>query len=133
MKAEVISLRAQLLRWLVAPLVTLNLIAAGVAYWLAWIPAQTAFDQSLADTAWALVPHMQGSGPSIELSLSQQAEQVLRVDHFDSIFFVVRDFNGGIIAGDLDFPPMQVPAKPDRKSTRLNSSHVSESRMPSSA
>ena len=51
MKAEVISLRAQLLRWLVAPLVTLNLIAAGVAYWLAWIPAQTAFDQSLADTA----------------------------------------------------------------------------------
>mgnify|MGYP006279916253 CR=1 FL=1 len=113
MNPEVISLRAQLLRWLVAPLVTLNLIAAGIAYWLAWIPAQTAFDQSLADTAWALVPHVQGSGPSIELSLSQQAEQVLRVDHFDSIFFVVRDVNGGIIAGDLDFPPLQAPAKPN--------------------
>lgn len=111
MTSEVISLRAQLLRWLVFPLVALNLIAAGVAYWLAWMPAQTAFDQSLADTAWALVPHMQDSGPSIELSLSQQAEQVLRVDHFDSIFFVVRDTNGRVIAGDLDFPPLQVPPK----------------------
>ena len=27
----------------------------------------------------------------------------------------------------------QIPAVPDRKSTRLNSSHMSESRMPSSA
>lgn len=111
MMNDAVSLRAQLLRWLVAPLVALNLIAAGVAYWLAWMPAQTAFDQSLADTAWALVPHMQDSGPSIELSLSQQAEQVLRVDHFDSIFFVVRDTKGRIIAGDLDFPPLQIPPK----------------------
>lgn len=113
MSDEVSSLRAQLLRWLVMPLVALNLVAAGVAYWLAWMPAQTAFDQSLADTAWALVPHVQDAGPSIELSLSQQAEQVLRVDHFDSIFFVVRDFKGRIIAGDLDFPELQVPPKPN--------------------
>ena len=35
---------------------------------------------------------------------------------------VARGFEGG-----------QMPLKQDRKSTRLNSSHVSESRMPSSA
>jgi two-component system sensor histidine kinase TctE len=105
------SLRARLLKWLVIPLVALNLVAAGIAYWLAWIPAQTAFDQSLVDTAWALVPHMQESGPSVELSLSQQAEQVLRVDHFDAVYFVVRDAHGKTIAGDLDFP---VLTEPDR-------------------
>jgi two-component system sensor histidine kinase TctE len=111
MNQRVTSLRARLLRWLVIPLVALNLLAAGVAYWLAWMPAQTAFDQSLADTAWALVPHMQESGPSVELSLSQQAEQVLRVDHFDEVYFVVRDARGKTIAGDLDFPVLRQPEK----------------------
>lgn len=105
------SLRARLLKWLVIPLVALNMVAAVGAYWLAWIPAQSALDQSLADTAWALVPHVQESGESLELSLSQQAEQVLRVDHFDEVYFVVRDWRGKTIAGDLDFPQLKVPER----------------------
>ena len=103
------SLRNKLLRWLVIPLMLVNLAGATAIYWLAWLPAQTALDQSLADAAWALVPHMQESGNSVELQLSQQAEQVLRVDHFDEIFFVVRDLNGKTIAGDLDFPKLRAP------------------------
>ncbi len=105
------SLRTKLLKWLVIPLVTVNLGAAAVAYWLAWIPAQSAMDQSLADTAWALVPHVQEKGTSVELSLTQQAEQVLRVDHFDEVYFVVRDSHGKTIAGDLDFPELMIPEK----------------------
>ncbi len=105
------SLRAKLLRWLVIPLVAVNLAGAAVAYWLAWIPAQTALDQSLADAAWALVPHVQDKGTSLELELSHQAEQVLRVDHFDEVYFVVRDAHGKTIAGDTDFPTLQVPDK----------------------
>lgn len=111
MNQRATSLRARLLKWLVIPLVALNLVAAGVAYWLAWMPAQTAFDQSLVDTAWALVPHMQESGTSVELSLSQQAEQVLRVDHFDEVYFVVRDAFGRTIAGDADFPALKEPER----------------------
>jgi two-component system sensor histidine kinase TctE len=103
------SLRGKLLRWLVIPLMLVNLAGATAIYWLAWLPAQTALDQSLADAAWALVPHMQESGNSVELQLSQQAEQVLRVDHFDEIFFVVRDLPGKTIAGDIDFPLLRVP------------------------
>ena len=103
------SLRGKLMRWLVIPLMLVNLAGATAIYWLAWLPAQTALDQSLADAAWALVPHMQESGNSVELQLSQQAEQVLRVDHFDEIFFVVRDLQGKTIAGDLDFPKLRAP------------------------
>lgn len=103
------SLRGKLLRWLVIPLMAVNLAGATAIYWLAWLPAQTALDQSLADAAWALVPHVQEAGNSVELQLSQQAEQVLRVDHFDSIFFVVRDMRGKTIAGDLDFPVLRAP------------------------
>ena len=103
------SLRGKLLWWLVIPLMVVNLAGATAIYWLAWIPAQTALDQSLADAAWALVPHVQETDNSVELQLTQQAEQVLRVDHFDEIFFVVRDLRGKTIAGDLDFPPLRAP------------------------
>ncbi len=105
------SLRVKLLKWLVIPLLAVNLAGAAAAYWLAWIPAQGALDQSLADAAWALVPHVQETDSEIELRLSQQAEQVLRVDHFDEVFFVVRDLNGRTIAGDKDFPILQIPDK----------------------
>ena len=105
------SLRKKLLRWLVVPLLVVNLAGATAIYWLAWIPAQAALDQGLADAAWALVPHVQETDSSIELQLSQQAEQVLRVDRFDEIFFVVRHENGKTIAGDKDFPALQVPEK----------------------
>lgn len=105
------SLRVKLLKWLVVPLVAVNLAGAAAVYWLAWIPAQTAFDQSLADAAWALVPHVQDTGDSVELRLSQQAEQVLRVDHFDQTYLVVRDIDGRTIAGDRDFPSLHVPAR----------------------
>ncbi len=105
------SLRTKLLKWLLIPLLAVNSVAAGSAYWLAWIPAQSALDQSLADAAWALVPHVQESGSSLELSLSQQAEQVLRVDHFDTVFFVVRDRFGRTLAGDSDFPALRSPEK----------------------
>ena len=105
------SLRVKLLKWLVIPLLAVNLAGAAAAYWLAWIPAQGALDQCLADAAWALVPHVQETDSEIELRLSQQAEQVLRVDHFDEVFFVVRDLNGRTIAGDKDFPLLQIPEK----------------------
>jgi two-component system sensor histidine kinase TctE len=104
------SLRVKLLQWLVVTLMAVNVAAAAAAYWLAWIPAQSALDQSLADAAWALVPHVKETDSSVELSLSQQAEQILRVDHLDEVFFVVRDLSGKTIAGDRDFPVMRVPA-----------------------
>jgi hypothetical protein len=103
------SIRLNLLKWLIVPLLIINLVGAGLVYWLAWKPAQTAFDQSLADTAWALVPRLKMSGDRVEVDLSKQAEQVLRVDHVDAVYFSVRNEDGAIIAGDADFPPIIEP------------------------
>jgi two-component system sensor histidine kinase TctE len=105
------SLRFKLLQWLVITLMAVNVAAAAAAYWLAWIPAQSALDQSLADAAWALVPHVKETDTAVELRLSQQAEQILRVDHLDEVFFVVRDLDGNTIAGDRDFPALKLPDK----------------------
>jgi len=101
------SIRVTLLKWLITPLVLINLIGAALTYGLAWIPAQTAFDQSLADGVWALVPRIKELNGQLQVDLPSEAEQVLRVDHFDSMFFVVRTADGKPIAGDHDFPLLQ--------------------------
>lgn len=100
------SIRLNLLKWLIAPLLLINLIGAGLTYWLAWAPAQIAFDQSLADAAWALVPRLRETRGTVLVDLPQQAEQVLRVDHFDAIYFTVRNAAGKTITGDMDFPAL---------------------------
>ena len=105
------SIRVNLLKWLIAPLLIINLVGAGLTYWLAWAPAQLAFDQSLADAGWALIPRLREVDDEILIDLPQQAEQILRLDHFDAIFFVVRQLNGRVIAGDKDFPSLSLPTK----------------------
>jgi len=100
------SIRISLLKWLIVPLLIVNLIGAGLTYWMAWIPAQIAFDQSLADAGWAMIPRLHEAGGEVEIDLTKQAEQVLRVDHFDAIFLVVRDRQGKLLAGDGDFPAL---------------------------
>lgn len=103
------SVRLTLLKWLIFPMLSVNLIAAALMYCLAWVPAQVAFDQSLADAAWALIPHLHFAGGRIQTNLSSQAEQILRVDHFDKIYLVVRDASGKTIVGDRNFPVFAVP------------------------
>jgi two-component system sensor histidine kinase TctE len=97
---HVSSLRINLLKWLILPLLAINLIGAALTYRLAWVPAQMAFDQSLADAAWALVPRLRDNDGVILIDLPQQAEQVLRLDHVDTIYFMVRNQSGQLIAGD---------------------------------
>ncbi|CAN5887331.1 sensor histidine kinase N-terminal domain-containing protein [soil metagenome] len=109
----IFSIRISLLKWLIVPLLMINIIGAGLTYWLAWAPAQIAFDQGLADTAWALMSRLRDSDGSIAIDLPQQAEQVLRVNHFDSLYFTVRNASGKTITGDKDFIPLQLPATTD--------------------
>lgn len=103
------SIRLSMLKLLLLPILAINLVGAASTYWLAWRPTQLAFDQSLADAAWALLPHLRLQGGRVVVDLSGQAEQVLRVDHFDAIYFVVRNNQGATLAGDADFPFLKTP------------------------
>jgi len=107
------SIRIDLLKWLIAPLLTINLIGTLLIYMLAWNPAQTAFDQSLTDAAHDLRLNLRLKGSRVELDLSAQAERMLRFNHFDQIFYVVRDAAGKTLAGDKDFPPMLLTERTD--------------------
>ena len=100
------SIRLRLLKWLVVPILLINLAGASLTYMLAWTPAQLAFDQGLADSAGALAArvHDGGADAGAVIDLPAQAEQILRAHDSDAFFFVVRGAGARVLAGDADFP-----------------------------
>lgn len=98
------SIRLRLLKWLIGPILLINLAGAALTYVLAWTPAQLAFDQGLHDAAAALAARVRAGPAGIELDLPRQAELALRADQADAIYFVVRTAGGRVVAGDPDFP-----------------------------
>ncbi|MBO9538180.1 sensor histidine kinase [Herbaspirillum sp.] len=100
------SIRRNLLKWLIAPLLLINLVGGGITYWLAWLPAQHAFDQNLMDSTWGLYAQVRHRKEKTSAELTQQAEQILRSNHSDTTFFAVRNVKGEIILGDKGFPPL---------------------------
>ncbi|MBJ7310647.1 sensor histidine kinase [Rugamonas sp. CCM 8940] len=100
------SIRLRLLKWLIAPILLINLAGGALTYLLAWMPAQLAFDESLSDAAGALAARLGRQGAGWRIDLPRQAEQVLRNDAADAVYFVVRDGAGRLLAGDADFPPV---------------------------
>ncbi|MDM5177510.1 sensor histidine kinase [Massilia sp. DJPM01] len=105
-----ISIRLRLLKWLIVPILLINVAGAALTYMLAWIPAQLAFDQSLADAAGALAARLRPGHGRAEIDLPRQAEQVLRADDADVLYFIVRGEDGKALAGDSDFPALATPS-----------------------
>ncbi|KQV80781.1 histidine kinase [Massilia sp. Root351] len=101
------SIRLRLLKWLIAPILLINLAGGALTYMLAWLPAQTAFDQSLSDAAGALGARLSAANGAWRIDLPPQAEQVLRNGDADAVYFVVRDSAGRVVAGDADFPALR--------------------------
>ncbi|MFD2367785.1 sensor histidine kinase [Pseudoduganella sp. GCM10020061] len=99
------SLRLRLLKWLIGPILLLNLAGGALMYLLAWLPAQQALDRGLADSAGALAARVTRGPAGLAIDLPRQAEQILRADDADDIYFVVRSA-GRTLAGDADFPAL---------------------------
>lgn len=95
------SIRLRLLKWLVAPILVFNLLAASLTYLLAWTPAQRAFDQGLLDAATGLATRLRPGGAAVDLP---GAARVLGAGSPDASWFVVRDAQGRVLAGDPAFP-----------------------------
>src|SRR5690606_37000032 len=111
------SIRLTLLKWLILPLLAINLLGGGLMYQLAWVPTQAAFDSNLSNEAWALFSRLHLREREVEIELPHQAEEMLRVDRFDAVYFVVKNSAGKVIAGDKDFPLLSVPEQFDNTLT----------------
>jgi len=89
----------------------LLVLGAVGAYFLSLEPASEAYDQALVDVGLALSERIRSAGDAVSLDLPGAAEQVLRTDKFDTIFYHVRRADGSVLAGDPGLPP--VPAAQD--------------------
>jgi two-component system sensor histidine kinase TctE len=87
------SIRLRLLKWLAGPVVAVNLLAALLAYLLAWTPAQLAFDESLMESARNLARDPLAPGGAQP-----------RADGADLTWVAVRGPGGALLAGAPDLP-----------------------------
>ena len=109
-----VSLERRLLTWLVAPTLLVGAIAAAGAYLLIHQRLTAAFDQDLSDIAMALVPHLSAVDGKIALRFPAEADEVLRNDRDDRIYYSVTTPQGLWIAGDRGLPraPMRSDGGP---------------------
>ena len=98
------SLRVNLLRLLIPPVALLLAVGSIGAYYLSIDPAADAYDQSLINTAIALSERIRTQEGRPVFDLPSAAEAVVRTDKYDKVYYVVRDSQGHVIAGDQDIP-----------------------------
>lgn len=94
------SLRRRLLISLLPGLTLAVLLAATASYTLVTRPMRAAFDQSLADTALALLPYIRSDQGRVSLELPEEAARILRSDEFETVGFAVFDASDAFVAGD---------------------------------
>src|SRR6266850_789211 len=106
------SLRGQLLRLLLLPVAAILAVSSVAAYYLAREPATDAYDGALIDAGIALADRIHVRDGTLAVDLPSAAEQILRTDRFDTIYYMVRDPSGKPIAGDAGIPPPPVAQRP---------------------
>jgi two-component system sensor histidine kinase TctE len=92
---------------------TLLLAGAVGAYFLSLEPASDAYDQALVDVGIALGERIRSAGETVSFDLPGAAEQVLRTDKYDTIFYHVRQADGSALAGDAGLPPVPASREPE--------------------
>lgn len=98
------SLRKSLILWLLLPTALALITFLPLAYHLVHRPAMEALDQALADASLALVPHLEVVDGEPRFVFPPAAEQVLRTDRVDDIYYLVLGPAGRFIAGDIGLP-----------------------------
>lgn len=111
------SLRKILLRWLLLAFGIAFLLLMPIAYQLLRQPAVDAYDQALTDASLALIPHLHMTDGEVRFVFPPAAEQVLRTDRYDEIFYLILGPENSFMAGDAGLPapdPEEIAANPDR-------------------
>lgn len=98
------TLRGHLLRLLLPPVAAMLALGTVLVYLSALEPATEAYDQALIDVAIALGERIHPAGDGYAFELPGAAEQVLRTDKYDDIYYRVRTPDGRVLAGDAGLP-----------------------------
>lgn len=101
------SLRHKLLLWLLAPLLSLWLVGAVVAYFMAINFTHVAYDRALFDSTRSLAEQVRVIDDQAVVELPRSALQILLSDQNDKVYYQVRGRRGQFISGEsgLSRPP----------------------------
>ncbi len=106
------SLFAEILDWMLAPLLLVWPITIFLTYGVAEGLSQTPFDRGLEDQVQALSRQVRWDGDSSFVNLPPAARNILRADDTDQIFFQIRSQKNRILAGD---PDLSLPDEDDSR------------------
>ncbi|WP_034606062.1 sensor histidine kinase [Chitinimonas koreensis] len=99
-----LSLRRQLLVWLLLPQLVLWLAAAFVAYSVALRYANEVIDRSLAQSTRALARQVKPFGDGFYIDFPRAAREILEEDPADRLYYMVSTPPGAFILGEKDLP-----------------------------
>ena len=98
---------------LLPPVAALLVAGAVGAYFLSAEPASEAYDQALGDVALALGERIRSNEGAVTFDLPGAAEQVLRTDKYDTIYYHVRGPDGAPLSGDPGLPAVPAGRAPE--------------------
>jgi len=109
------SLRKTLIRRLTISFAFSLLLLIPLIYQLIHLPASHAYDQDVSDDTRSLIPFLKVSNGIAHFDISPEAEQVLKTDSRDQVFFLVLGPGNRFLAGDPGLPVPRMrrpPGKP---------------------
>jgi two-component system sensor histidine kinase TctE len=109
------SIRLRLLKWLVGPILAVNLGAAALTYLLAWTPAQLAFDEGLRLDAASLAARVRVGGPPALASVRADERPG------EASWVALHDAEGRLLAGA---PQLAAPPGKGMRDARLDGEPV---------
>lgn len=99
------SIRLRLLKWLVGPILLVNLGAAALTYLLAWTPAQLAFDEGLRTAAAGLAERVRAGGPAALAGAARADDADGADDHLgEATWTALHGADGRLLAGAAALP-----------------------------
>ncbi len=108
------SLRRTLLIWLVPPLSLISVLGSFAAFQYSHSAAMQAFDQSLVNAAIGLGGRVRMHGVTATIDIPIAADQIVRTDQYDEIFYLIRDPYGEMLAGDPELPAPPPDSNPSQ-------------------
>ncbi|MFM9836061.1 MAG: sensor histidine kinase [Methylophilaceae bacterium] len=94
------SIRSQLLKWLLIPMMLLVVVDSTFLYHFAGNLEQKAFDRALLDTANDIAQFVKESSAKRLVGLDNDTKEMLLSDSSDMMFYAVTDINGSVFLGE---------------------------------
>ena len=104
MKPQNIQLRNKLLVRVLTPMAIVMVISGVIGYYQARNFVNASYDRSMLEEARGLAEQVQVTGSDVLLDMPAVADEIIRADSTDRIYYQIRILGGEVVAGDTVLP-----------------------------